>query len=64
MPEQNQKIFFLKFKPNNKNKIEINEKIKAWWSINGVPVCGYARIPMDREYKNEYSTSKLFLQKK
>ena len=37
-----------KVKKNNDNA----EKNTAWWSINGVPVVGYARIAMFKEYKN------------
>ena len=44
--EKNQN--FLSFFKNDKvKKINDNaEKNAAWWSINGVPVVGYARIAM------------------
>ena len=50
--EKNQN--FLSFFKNDKvKKINDNaEKNTAWWSINGVPVVGYARIAMLKEYKN------------
>ncbi len=50
--EKNQN--FLSFFKNDKVKkiIDKAEKNTAWWSINGVPVVGYARIAILKEYNN------------